>query len=151
MVLQLGNGCMIDGLPEAAACIGNNIEIKTCNTDSTQITFEEKEASIGPDWTDVTGENNGVVEVKAEVKLTTNALQTQLLVLVESEEDGIYAAGSVTVNGVETALQTIRSEQGFAASSVPAEEHWVFLTVPLNQGENDIKVNVQANNSPIFR
>lgn len=78
--------------------------------------------------------------MKGSVEVVAHS--AELLILVEG--DTIRPKGTISVNGKLTEPLVTGSAQGWTATQYKTPEHWVFLTVPLQLGENriDLKLNL---------
>ena len=139
VVLSLGPGQSVSGLADAASQVGKAVE-------SIVRKSELKRAGDS-------------VELRFEADVTVKAPQAQLLILLEDKKAvPSNPVCRITVNGKESAITTRASidacrgvddatEIGWAASSLPAIEHWRFLTASLTKGKSSISVELTAGGS----
>jgi len=140
VVLSLGPGQSLSGLPDTASEVGRKVEA----------TVHKSELKRAGDS----------VEIRLEVDVTVKAPRAQLLILLEDKKAvPNNPVCRITINGNQSAVTTRASidacrsvddatEIGWAASSLPAIEHWRFLTAPLAKGKNSILVELTAGGSP---
>lgn len=100
------------------------------------------------------------VEFTLDGEVTVKAPQAQLLILIEDDKAvPEKPVCHITINGKEQLADTRASidtwrmpddatEIGWAASSLPAIEHWRFLRASLTEGTSNISVNLTAGGNP---
>lgn len=139
VVLSIAAGQSVSGLADATSEVGKAVE-------STVRKSEMKS----------TGDS---VELRLEADVRLQAPQAQLLILLEDKK-AVPASPTcrISVNGKESVVTSRASidscrgvddatEIGWAASSLPAIEHWRFVTAPLAKGKNSISVELTAGKS----
>lgn len=139
VVLSIAAGQSVSGLADAANEVGKMVESTAPKHDLKRV-----------------GDS---VELRLEADVRVKAPQAQLLILLEDKKAvPINPICRISVNGKASAVSTRASidacrgvdnatEIGWAASSLPAIEHWRFLTVPLTKGMNSILVELTAGGS----
>ena len=98
--------------------------------------------ALGVDSTCVTGNASSGIRVNLEATVTSDAPAADILILVEDKDAPIDPMCRLVVNGKEAVLSSGGSETGWAASSLPKPERWLFLTSPLPQGKSLVSLNL---------
>ena len=132
------------GLPDVEASVGGQISVEASAHRTTLVLFDDDVASFGPDWTALEGDAESLLEVMIEACLNVSAPESRLLVLAEGSAQTPRIEGEVYINGVPAVFTEIRSDHGFAASSIPPSEHWTFLEASLPEGACEVALTVRT-------
>jgi hypothetical protein len=139
IVLSVAAGQSVSGLADAAGEVGHQVE-----------------STVRKNKMKPSGDS---VELKLEADVSVHCPQAQLLILLEDKKTvPNKPMCRVSVNGKDQAVGTRASidachavddetEIGWAASSLPAIEHWRFLTAPLTKGKSSVSVELTASGS----
>lgn len=118
--------------------IGRSIVVEEKEGCVERVLFEDDREPYGPDWTSLAGASESGVAVTAHATVRIVDAEARFLALFEADK-APSAQGSLRIDGVETSLKRSDSALGFAASSVPPEEHWVFLEAALTEGDQRLE------------
>jgi hypothetical protein len=77
-----------------------------------------------------------------DAEVTVDAPESDLLILLEDKTALMDPVCQVRVNGRAATLSSCGSETGWAASSIPRKEWWLFLSTPLPSGKNRVNLNL---------
>lgn len=141
VVLSVATEHRLDDLPPAAKRIGKQFAVSGVSYSIERAAFDDEDPPYGPDYTSRLGDVAEAANVLFRGKVEALAPDSTILFLVESETAVPEAEAALRIDGADVPLTTIRSDQGFAASSVPAFEHWLFLSAELPEGEHEIELN----------
>jgi hypothetical protein len=129
-------------IPSASKVIRRRIDIAVAKNEVSLEKFAGRASALGVDSTCVTGNASSGIRVNLEATVTSDAPAADLLILVEDKNSPVDPMCRLKVNGREAILSSGGSETGWAASSLPKPERWLFLTSPLPQGKSHVSLNL---------
>ena len=130
IVLSFSTAAAPPGLPRAAEVIGTALAAAVTPTKSTmqRVVYEQVDKPFGADYTSLAPPSGTAIEINTDFALTKPAENARVRVLALLEGKSVPdASGTLTVNGQEIPLQSIRSDAGFVATGAPVPECWHFL------------------------
>jgi hypothetical protein len=130
------------GVPAVSESRGRRLDVKIRKSKVSLEKFAGTADVLGVDSTCVTGKASAAIRVNLEATVTSGARAADILILVEDKDAPIDPMCRLTINGKEAKLASGGSETGWAASSMPRPERWLFLTSPLARGENRVSLNL---------
>ena len=138
VVLSIRAGQSLEGLPSASSAIGSQVAVTRSNCGLQRVAFSDSQGARGPDWTSPLGDAASAVRVTLNADVTVTAPRGELLILCEGAQSPAGPVGRLTVNDRDVAARAVFSAAGWSATLLPHHEHWLFLRVPLDEGENRI-------------
>jgi hypothetical protein len=97
---------------------------------------------LSADTTCLVGKADGGIRVDLDAEVTVDAAGAEFLILLEDKEAPVDPICRVRVDGKEVNLLSGGSETGWAASSIPRMERWLFLSACLPKGKSLINLNL---------
>jgi hypothetical protein len=144
VVLSIGPDQPVDSLPAWDACIEGHVSVADVEASVRGVRYTALEERFGPDWTSLAGDPDSALEATVRGTIKIDAPKARLLFVLESADAVPAARATLRVNGFETPLESTTSAAGFAASSVPASEHWAILMADLTPGSHDIELHASV-------
>jgi hypothetical protein len=144
VVLSLDAAQPPPAVPLAAKSVGHQLEVVVAKHEVSLEKFTAGVGTLGAATTCATGNAAAGIRVDLEATVTSSAPAAELLVLIEDKEPPIDPVYRLKVNGSDAFVSSGGSETGWAASSIPKREHWLFLTSPLPQGKSRVSLNLQT-------
>ncbi len=144
VVLRIAGSQTVADLPVVDSAVGSQLAITRANCSLQQVTFEDSKDVRGPNWTSLLGEAASAVRVTLDADVTVSAPAGELLILCEGEKSPATPIGQVLINGQPVATTPLFSDTGWSATLLPKHEHWTFVRVPLQRGENRITGELYA-------
>ena len=129
-------------VPLASKTIRRRIDVAVLKNEVSLDKFTGNVDALGPDSTSVTGSASSGIRVNLEATVASDAPAADILILVEDKDAPIDPMCRLAINGKEADLSSGGSETGWAASSLPKPERWLFLTSPLPQGKSLVSLNL---------
>jgi hypothetical protein len=75
-----------------------------------------------------------------DIGIEVQAPQADVLIFMEGESAIPQLFSSVMIDGVESAVLYSSSGDGWAASTLPAVEHWLILQAPIPGGKHEVQI-----------
>lgn len=144
VVLSFSSEAIPDGLPDASEAVCNQLQVSTSTADVTRVEYVRDGPALGPDWTSLADDSLQALRIQATATAELGASDAQLLVLLEGAQNPSAPQMQLEVNGTKIAVSFVSSDAGFAASSIPGVERWVFHGAHLPTGTVDISLTVEA-------
>jgi hypothetical protein len=129
-------------IPSMAKSVGRRIDVAIGKSEVSLEKFTGSANALGVDSTCVTGNASSGIHVNLEATVVCDAPSSDLVILIEDKDPPIDPICRLLVNGKEATLSSGGSETGWAASSLPRPERWLFLTSPLPQGKSLVRLNL---------
>jgi hypothetical protein len=142
VVLSFDKGKAPSGLPPVSKAICRHVKINALKSEVSLEKFTGSAEVLGPDATCLTGIAGSGIRVNLDAEVTTDAPQSDLLILLEDKAAPIDPICKVRVNGSEATLSSGGSETGWAASTMLKAERWLFLSTPLPKGKSHVNLNL---------
>lgn len=142
VVLSFNHGMPPSSLPPASKAMCRQLKVNSCNSEVSLEKFSGGAEMLGPDSTCLVGNANSGLRLKLDAEVAVDAPESDLLILLEDKTASVDPICEVQVNGRTATLSSGGSETGWAASSIPRKEWWLFLSTPLPQGKNRVRLNL---------
>ncbi len=142
IVLSIAPRQNLEGLPEAANATGERIKVSDIKSKAARVALTGSTEALGSDWISPLSGITETLDVKLEAKVSVQAPQSQLLVLIEDDKKVADPLCKVWIDGRETPVTISGSDTGWAASGAPPIEHWLFLMADLAPGDRDVRVEL---------
>jgi hypothetical protein len=147
VVLSFSTGEVPPGLPRAAEAVGATLAdaVKPAKTTLRRVVYEQVDKPFGADYTSLAPASGTAIEIDTDFAVTRPAGNPRLRVLALLEGKSVPdASGTLTVNGQEIPLQSIRSDAGFVAAGAPVMEFWHFLEGTLPESGTDVSLRLSV-------
>jgi hypothetical protein len=142
VVLSFGTNKPPPALPSLTEAIGHQLDVAVLKNEVSLEKFEGNTETLGANLTCVTGNAASAICVKLEAEVTSDAPAAEIVILVEDKDAPIDPMCRLTINGHEAVVSSGGSETGWAASSLPKPERWLFLSSPLPHGKNSLSLDL---------
>jgi len=142
LVLSLAPDRDTENLEAASNIVRTHIEAKLNTKSLTRMRFTEPTVKIGPGRTGLFGDAPGGVRLLLEAVITCHAPEADVLVLLEADGPVAEPLCKAVVNAVEVSADVMSSESGWSADSRPKSRHWLFVRVPLVEGDNEVRIDL---------
>ena len=144
VVLSFSSEAVPDELPDPSEAVCAQLQVSISDAGVTRVEYVRDGPSLGPDWTSLADDSLQALRIEAKASAEIGESDAQLLVLLEGAQQPLMSEMQLEINGTTAALSLVSSDAGFAASSIPGVERWVFHGAHLPVGKVDISLTVEA-------
>jgi hypothetical protein len=142
VVLSFDKRKVATGIPLASKTVCRQLKAKVLDCETSLENFSDRATVLGPDFTCLIGNAGLGMRVNLDAEVTVDAPDSELLILLEDKQPPVDPVCEVRINGREATVSSGGSETGWAASTSPKTEWWLFLSAPLPQGKNRVNLNL---------
>jgi hypothetical protein len=145
IVLSFAKGEAAQGLPRAENVVGTALSdaVSAPACEMRRVVYKTPKHILGPDYTSLAPLSGKAMEIDADFEYKPISARVRLLALFEGRSVP-EADGTLSIDGKEVALRSIRSDTGFSASGAPIIESWRFLECELPQQGGRVSLRATA-------
>jgi len=92
------------------------------------------------------GTSTGKYIMEGSVELKSGL--ADLTVIIEDKNDSVRPTGDIYINGKPSAFSISGTASGWKATMFKKQEHWTIISVPLEQGKNEISFKLNILGAP---
>ncbi len=100
----------------------------------------ESKAGLAPRDSEASDASSADFKLDLDLSLEVQAPHVDVLIIMEGESAIPQQPSSVLIDGVELSVLCSRSEDGWAASTLPAVEYWLILQASIPCGKHEVQV-----------
>ena len=144
LLLSIFPGESSEEIPEASSVLGAGLEVVMGVGHVRKVEFQADMPAYGLDWTCPLGEARAAIHVVFEGTVHVAAPAARIVIIVEGKRSPDVALRCLQIDGTDVSAEIQASDDAWAASTIPAREHWTVAQFPLHKGVNRVLLDLLA-------